>query len=68
VTRKEEERRLRIESLGAERPTGGGWQHASKPTDKLDAEQLAARIGATPPPSDSGPAVDSAPWRRALRT
>ena len=68
VTEKEEELRLRIESLSAERRTGGARPRASKRTDKLDAEQLAARIGATGPPSDSGPAERSARWRRALRT
>ena len=68
VTLKGEELKVRTESLPARRLTDDARSRRSKPTDKLDAEQLAARIGATPRPVDSALSVGSAPWRKALRS
>lgn len=66
MTRMGEELKLHIESLREGLFTGGG-PGAAEPGVSLDAEQLAARIGATSRPADAAHSAGSAPWRKALK-
>lgn len=67
MTRLGEELRVRLDSLRNGHYGEGGPSRAAEPTGTLDAEQLAARIGAPPRAAESSLSSGSAPWRKALK-